>query len=425
VKYIINGDVVLSRPPEGPLAAQIGAFAKWASEQGYARYSRYRQVLLAAGFSRWLGQRAVRRCRVSSDQLSRYLRSRARRVRRHRSDAGALTQFMDFLRRQRVVPAEKIAPRRLTAVEQAAQAFEHYLCEERARARTTRVNYLPFIHSFLTDRFGHGPVTLSRLCAADVVRFVQRQAPRLHLKRAKLLTTALRSFLHYARYRGDVALDLAAAVPTVANWSMTSIPRAIPAESVRQLLASISRQTAIGRRDYAILLLLARLGLRASEVVFLTLDDIDWDAGQVSVRGKRDRRSALPLPADVGEAIAAYLRHGRPRSTSRRVPSDWPHATPWHPSAQSTDDQSPSLGRCAAIIAMSVIGWRLGKKSVPATEAKNRLGAILDDAQRELVVIRRQDRDIAVVLSMANYERLRDGNIQAFLDLSTASLKRP
>jgi len=319
VKYIINGDVGLSRPPEGPLAAQIGAFAKWASEQGYARYSRYRQVLLAAGFSRWLGQRAVRPCRVSSDQLSRYLRSRARRVRRHRSDAGALTQFMDFLRRQRVVPAEKIAPRRLTAVEQAAQAFEHYLCEERARARTTRVNYLPFIHSFLTDRFGHGPVTLSRLCAADVVRFVQRQAPRLHLKRAKLLTTALRSFLHYARYRGDVALDLAAAVPTVANWSMTSIPRAIPAESVRQLLASISRQTAIGRRDYAILLLLARLGLRASEVVFLTLDDIDWDAGQVSVRGKRDRRSALPLPADVGEAIAAYLRHGRPRSTSRRV----------------------------------------------------------------------------------------------------------
>jgi integrase/recombinase XerD len=151
------------------------------------------------------------------------------------------------------------------------------------------------------------------------MRFVQRQAPRLHLKRAKLLTTALRSFLHYARYREEIALDLAAAVPVVANWTMTSIPRAIPPDSVRQLLASISRQTAIGRRDYAILLLLARLGLRASEVVLLDLDDIDWEAGQVSVRGKRDRRSALPLPADVGEAIAAYLRDGRPRCTSRRV----------------------------------------------------------------------------------------------------------
>ncbi|MBI4485227.1 MAG: tyrosine-type recombinase/integrase, partial [Acidobacteria bacterium] len=176
-----------------------------------------------------------------------------------------------------------------------------------------------FIRGFLTDRFGHGPVTLARLNAGDVVRFVQRQAPRLHLKRAKLLTSALRSFLQYVRYRGDIALDLAAAVPAVANWSMTSIPRAIPAEQVRQLLASIRRRTAIGRRDYAIVLLLARLGLRASEVAFLELDDVDWNAGRVSVRGKGGQRTALPLPADVGAAIVAYLRHGRPRSTSRRV----------------------------------------------------------------------------------------------------------
>ena len=100
---------------------------------------------------------------------------------------------------------------------------------------------------------------------------------------------------------------------------MSSIPRAIPAESVRQLLASIDRRTARGRRDYAILLLLARLGLRASEVALLELDDLDWNAGQITIRGKRGRIIALPLPADVGAAIAAYLRHGRPRSISRRV----------------------------------------------------------------------------------------------------------
>jgi hypothetical protein len=120
---------------------------------------------------------------------------------------------MDFLRGQRVIPAEKVAPRRLTAVEQTAQAFEGYLRDECALADATVVNYAPFIRGFLIDRFGKGPVTLSRLCAGDVVRFVQRQAPRLHLKRAKLLTSALRSFLHYVRYRGDIALDLAAAVP--------------------------------------------------------------------------------------------------------------------------------------------------------------------------------------------------------------------
>jgi integrase/recombinase XerD len=105
----------------------------------------------------------------------------------------------------------------------------------------------------------------------------------------------------------------------VANWSMSSIPRAITADQIRQLLASIDQCTAVGCRDYAILLLLARLGLRSGEVTFLELDDIDWNAGKLSVRGKSGQRSDLPLSAEVGKAIAAYLRHGRPQSTSRRV----------------------------------------------------------------------------------------------------------
>jgi site-specific recombinase XerD len=276
-------------------------------------------VLLAAGFSRWLGQQAVRLRRVSSEHLKQYLRSRARRVQVHKGDAAALRQLLGFLRRHDVIPAEKVAPCRLTPVEQEARVFEQYLRDDRALARATRVNYVPLVRGFLTDRFGRGPVALSRLCAGDVVRFVQRQAPRLHLKRAKLLTTALRSFLRYVRYRGEITLDLAAAVPTVANWSMPSIPRAIEADHVRQLLASLDRRTAMGCRDYAIVILLARLGLRSGEVAFLELDDLDWNAAQVSVRGKGGQRTALPLPADVGEAIAAYLRHGRPRSTSRRV----------------------------------------------------------------------------------------------------------
>jgi site-specific recombinase XerD len=114
-------------------------------------------------------------------------------------------------------------------------------------------------------------------------------------------------------------LDLAATVPTVASWSMTSIPRAISPEQTKKLLASIDRKTAMGRRDYAVLLLLARLGLRSVEVASLELDDIDWSAGQLSVRGKGGQRSELPLPSEVGRAIAAYLRHGRPPCTSRRV----------------------------------------------------------------------------------------------------------
>jgi integrase/recombinase XerD len=255
---------------------------------------------------------------VRSDHLSQYLRYRARRVRACRGDAGALRHLLDFLRHEGVITAEKIAARRLTAAERCAGEYAQYLRDARSLARATIVHYVPFIRRLLTDRFGAGPVRLARLSAGDVVRFVQQQASQLHLNR-KLLTTALRSFLRYARYRGDVALDLAAAVPVVPSWSMASIPRAIGVGQVRQLLASINRHTAIGRRDYAIVLLLARLGLRSGEVAFLELEDIDWNTGQVSVRGKRDQRTALPLPADVGAAIAAYLRCGRPRSTSRRV----------------------------------------------------------------------------------------------------------
>ena len=226
---------------------------------------------------------------------------------------------MEFLRSEQVIPADDISTRQVTALEQCVRAYVDYLREERALAQATIVNYVPFIRSFLKTLFGSGPVKLSTICARDLVDFVQQQARRLRPGRAKIMTNALRSFLRYARYRGDVTLDLAAAVPTVAHWSMASIPRAIAPDQVRQLLASIDRLTAKGRRDYPILLLLARLGVRAGVVVSLELDDIDWPAGQLTVRGKGGRCSRLPLPADVGKAIAAYLRRGRPASASRRV----------------------------------------------------------------------------------------------------------
>jgi integrase/recombinase XerD len=319
VKYIIENRIILSRAPEGPFATFIEPFARSLREQGYARYSIHRQVLLATCFSRWLKQQEVATRGLTSDHPPRYLRYRARQVRPSRGDAAALRHLLDFLRRERVIPAERISSHPLTPTERWMQAYEHHLREARGLARATIVNYIPFAGSFLKDRFGDGPVALSHLGARDVVGFIQRQALRLHPKRAKLLTSALRSFLQYVRYRGKTKLDLAAAVPVVPNWSMSSIPRAIGANQVRQLLASIDRRTATGRRDYAILLLLARLGLRASEVAFLELDDIDWNAGQLSVRGKSGLRSDLPLPTDVGKAIAAYLRRGRPQCTSRCV----------------------------------------------------------------------------------------------------------
>ena len=319
MKFSVDGQVVLLRAPEGPLAAYIKRFAGSLSKQGYALDSIHRQVFIATCFSQWLKHKGVALRSITFEHPPRYLRYRARRVRPSQGDAAALRHLLTFLRGEGAIPAEKVSARRFTPVERCTEAYELYLREVRGLAKATIVNYVPFVCLFLKDQFGDGTVTLSNLCAGDVTRFVQRQASHLHRKRAKLLTTALRSFLRYVRYLGRTKLDLAAAVPAVADWSMSSIPRAIAAEQVSQLLASIDRRTAMGCRDYAILLLLARLGLRSGEVVSLELDNIDWNAGQLSVRGKSGQRSELPLPAEVGKAIAAYLRHGRPQCTSRRV----------------------------------------------------------------------------------------------------------
>jgi integrase/recombinase XerD len=317
MKYVVRDQVVLSRPPEGPVAPYIAAFARSLSEQGYSAGCLHTQVHIAADFSRWLEQTGVGIRNVCADHATRYLQYRARHLRPCREGRAALKHLIDFLRRQHVTVAEKGSARRLPPTERCIEAYIRYLRETRALAEVTIVYYVSFVRDFLGDCFGKGRVTLSRLCAGDIVRFLRRQAPCLHPMRAKLMTTALRSFLRYARYRGDITLDLAAAVPAVANWSMPAIPRAISPKQTRQLLASIDRRSGIGRRDYAILLLLARLGLRSGEVASLELDDIDWSEGRLIVHGTQ--RNELPLPVDVGKAIAAYLCNGRPPSTCRRI----------------------------------------------------------------------------------------------------------
>lgn len=319
MKCIINARGVVSDSLEGPLAPYISAFSKLVSSQGYPCKSVGEKTRIGAGFSRWLGKKRVQLRDVSIDHARPFLRHLARTRCRRGIERATLTQLIGFLQQRHIIPLPKRSRERLTAAGRCLRGYERYLREDRALARATIRNYLPFIGELLKGRFGDGRVNLSALRARDVVRFVQSRAPHLHLKRAKVMTTALRSFLRYTRMRGAVKLDLAAAVPVVANWSMPSIPRAIAPEQVRQLLASIDRRTPIGRRDYAIILLLARLGLRAGEVVSLELEDIDWSAGTLSVRGKRGHRNEMPLPPEVGKAIAVYLRHGRPQSASRCV----------------------------------------------------------------------------------------------------------
>jgi integrase/recombinase XerD len=317
MKVVVNNQVVLSQVPEGPIAPYLGVFADSLGATGYSVTWIHRHVLLGACFSQWLEQKPVALPDITADLLRRYLKYRARRLQPRCGDHAALVHLVEFLRRKGVVPEERLAVPEPFSVDHHVRAYEVYLREGRALATATIVNYAPFVRDFLKHRFGAGSVNLPCLSAADVVRFVRHQAPRLHRKRAKLMTTALRSFLSYARFCGEVNVDLAAAVPVVPNWSMASIPRAIAPEQVRQLLASIDRHTATGRRDYAIVLLLARLGLRSGEVASLKLDDIDWKSldlrgryrpGKPSHRPVRYRRHAgMQVGADLA-AVAPVLQ---------------------------------------------------------------------------------------------------------------------
>ena len=197
------------------------------------------------------------------------------------------------------------------------RTYERYLIDERGLSPSTVSKYLAAVHAFLAKRFGVRVVALDRLVAKDANRFIVRHAiSRAH---AKALAAALRSFLRHLHQRGDIAVDLAGAIPTVTNWRLSELPKSLCPEKVESVLASCDRNTATGRRDHAILLLLARLGLRGGEVAALTLDDIDWAKGLVTLSGKGQWREALPLPEEVGKALVAYLRDGRPPCATRRV----------------------------------------------------------------------------------------------------------
>lgn len=304
--------------PAGPLTSYLDAFASHLDTQGYKRHLLGRQIRVVAQFSRWLEAEQIPAEAITDEHIRRFFGAVVRRRRVRLGEHAALSHFVDFLRQQGVI-GPRPEPEQVTPVQQTIRAFATYLHQERALSERTPIKYCPFVERFLSGRFGQGPVEFDALRAADVIGFIQQQAAHLSPAMAKSATTALRAFFRYLRHSGQLPCDLVAAVPMVPNWSMTGIPRAIAPEHVRTVLDHCPRNTPVGRRDYAILLLLARLGLRAGEIVSLSLESIDWEAGVIRVCGKGAQTASLPLPVDVGEAIADYLRHGRPRSDSRRL----------------------------------------------------------------------------------------------------------
>ncbi len=308
----------LRRMRGNTLGAYVDELARQLSDEGYARASGRYALQVVADLGRWMARRKIMPTQLDPKHFEHYLEYRSRHRHFRSGDAAIMRRLVKILWERGIVAMD--APLPLTPAQGLEEEYRQYLGRERRLAPATVRLYLPLVRRFLAECFADGDLQFNRLQASDVVRFVQLEAARLgHSKRAKLMSAALRSFLQYARYQGLIRIDLRSSVPTVANWSMASLPRALSSDDVQRLLSHCNRHTAVGRRDWVILLLLARLGLRAGEVVGLMLDDLDWERGELRILAKGGNSDRLPIPQDVGAALADYLRWLRPVCSARQV----------------------------------------------------------------------------------------------------------
>jgi integrase/recombinase XerD len=300
----------------GPLTPYVGGFWSELLRQGYAPLSARNLLYVAAHFSRWLKQRSLGVEDITDEVVAAFMRHRRRRGYTGLRTPRALRPLVEHLRGIGVVPAARPAVA-LGPVDQLVQHYAEFLVRERGLAPSTIRHHVDFARRFATDHLVEGRLEWATVTAAEITRFVLAEARRRSIGYCKLEVTVLRSLLRYLHATGRVA-DLVGCVPAVAGWRLAWLPKGLEPDQLRALLRCCDHRSAIGRRDAAIVLLLVRLGLRAGDVAALLLDDLDWRAGEVVLRGKGRHESRLPLPRDVGRALAAYLRHGRRRRTSSR-----------------------------------------------------------------------------------------------------------
>jgi integrase/recombinase XerD len=313
----------MRRPPRvrmtGPLTLYVDGFVEALIGQDYTPLSARSQLELMAHVSRWLAANGLGPEGLTVSRVEEFLVSRRDLGHTHLLSPRGMTPLLEHLRALGVAPQPSpIEPP--CAAERLLAAFGQYLLRERGFAPSTALRYLGSVRPFLAEqRCGaDGELHLDDLSPRDITAFVLRECKWRTNGSAKCALTRLRCLLRFLHVTGR-APELAWAVPSGPSWRLSSLPKGIERQQVAALRASCDRRTTAGRRDFAILTVLVRLGLRCGEVATLELGDLDWRAGEVVVRGKGSREERLPLPVDVGEALAGWLRRGRPRCESTKV----------------------------------------------------------------------------------------------------------
>lgn len=304
---------------DGPMSPFASGIEEVLLAEGYLDDSARELMRLVADVSRWLAQRGLVVGDLTAEVIERFFATGGA-VHSVRRSQRSMTPIVAYLRSLGVVTVEAaVAPGRTQGESELLECFRGWCASQRGLTSTTTDQYVLRAAMFLEMWRPDGDVTLADLDGAAIVAAIRVASEIQPAPTLRCMVTALRSFLRFLYVTGRTSIPLVAAVPALKAWPRTALPSAIPAGDARRLVAGCDIATARGRRDAAVLVVLLRLGLRAAEVARVELEDIDWRGGEVTIRGKGGRGDVLPLPVEVGEAIAAYLRGGRPSSSSRAV----------------------------------------------------------------------------------------------------------
>lgn len=318
------------RRVDGPLACHAAGLRPALLAAGLTPSATAVQYGVFRQLSGWLGQDQRAAIELTDDVAAEFVAARRAAGYRQVATLRGLAPSLSYLRELGAIPPTSIAPAPIRAGSRRAArtqvegdgvvlpAFERYLTEQRRLAPLTVGTSVGIVRRFLTT-LPAGEAAVTRLTVEDVHRFVLSEADRLSTGTTRVSLSALRSFLRYLFVTGTLPRDLSPTVPRIAGSRLATFPRALPPATVATLLASCDRRSPIGTRDFAILTLQARLGLRAHEVAAMRLEDLHWRAGEITVHGKGGRTERLPLPADVGDALVDYLRRGRPAAADVRT----------------------------------------------------------------------------------------------------------
>jgi site-specific recombinase XerD len=300
----------------GPLEPFLNCFEGLLLDQGYRRTSIHEKIRVVADFRVWLHQQHVGINELSDRSIDEFIKHQERKDPIRRGHFATLRSLVQHLGHPDVTFDLQ---REDCIVHDIEKRFAQHLSQERGLAQTTVETYVSHIRHFLDDRFDAGAIQIHKLNPGDITAFLLRYVKTVKRITAKSMTTALRAFFRYLRLWGEIDANFAEFIPRIADWRLSELPKSLEGNEVERLLSSCNRSNKVGQRDYTILLVLARLGLRAGEVAEMTLDDIDWEAGEIIIQGKGPRKDRLPLPWDVGEALVTYLQHGRPACSTRRI----------------------------------------------------------------------------------------------------------